>query len=464
MRAVLLLLFVTLCVANAANMRVKPQQQHVQRSPRFAFHSFETQGVEAKGDDGEDESFVSMLPESMFIELSGTGNDGGAGAAEGSSAAPTADVDAKKASTGASGNTGSTGNTGASGMTGMTGATAMTGATGMTGNDEEPSESMDQVLTGQMALGGVVQANFDNNAQKIFRQTLANLLEIPFNKVMIAGVASMGTQPVASPAASRRRLLEDNNGVMVDFIVSEISKSAGEKIAQTLESRSSDMVSLLSQSNTVAFSTITSAVATKPKLAAMGQGTSGGCQDKVLQKIISIKTSGGDGSGLPTLLKDFCVASFTAKKKQLGIDDKVVKNTCQDAYTVIENINVRDRFGKAMETSTAFCKHMRKFFEKIIRAQGAGAMSIGMASSVSEINRESPGNGVTSCCVPHKSAGCYDKAIQDCVCKATLANGKKSKFGKKDAHCCGKSWDLTCTENVEWFHCAGCPQEAFFRR
>ena len=91
-------------------------------------------------------------------------------------------------------------------------------------------------------------------------------------------------------------------------------------------------------------------------------------------------------------------------------------------------------------------------------------MSIGMASSVSEINRESPGNGITSCCVPHNSAGCYDKAIQDCVCKGTLAGGKRSKLGKKDAHCCGNSWDLTCTENVEWFHCAGCPQEAFFRR
>ena len=114
----------------------------------------------------------------------------------------------------------------------------------MTGNDEEPAETMDKVLTGQMALGGVLKSNFNQQAQKVFQQTLSKLLEVPVNKVIIAGVAEMGTQPVATPAASRRRLLEDNSGVMVDFIVSEISKSAGDRIVQTLESRSSDMVSL----------------------------------------------------------------------------------------------------------------------------------------------------------------------------------------------------------------------------
>ncbi len=458
MRVVLALLL-ALCVANAANIRSKPTAQTtetVKRSPRFAFHTYETQMM-AKGDDGEEgESFVSMLPESMFIEMGGSDGEGGAGAATGSQAAPESE---SKDATGSS--TGATGQTGSTGATGQTGAT---GATAMTGNDEEPAESMDKVLTGQMALGGVLKSNFNPQAQKVFQQTLSKLLEVPVNKVIIAGVAEMGTQPVAAPAASRRRLLEDNSGVMVDFIVSEISKSAGDRIVQTLESRSSDMVSLLSQSNTAAFATITSAIANKPKLASMGQGTSGGCQDKVLQKIVEIKSTGGDGSDLPTHMKEFCKTSFDAKKHQLGIDDKVVSTTCQDAYTVVENIPLKDRFGKASETATSFCKLMRKFFEKIIRAQGAGAMSIGMASSVSEINKESPGNGVTSCCVPHQSAGCYDKAIQDCVCKAVLAGGKKSKFGKKDEHCCGKSWDLTCTENVEFFHCAGCPQEAFFRR
>ena len=155
--------------------------------------------------------------------------------------------------------------------------------------------------------------------------------------------------------------------------------------------------------------------------------------------------------------------AFEAKKSQLGINQKVVQTTCQDAHAVIENIKNEDRLGKPIETARSFCKHMRRFFEKVVASQGEGPMSIGMASSVSEINKEAPGNGVSSCCVPHASPGCYDKAIQDCVCKAQLAGGKPSKFGKKDAHCCGESWDLTCTEHVEWFHCAGCPQEALFR-
>jgi len=295
---------------------------------------------------------------------------------------------------------------------------------------------------------------------------LANLLEVPANKVTITDVVQKNGAPAPEAAASRRRLLQDNaGGLMVDFVVTEISSSMGSKVKQTLQSRTSDLVSLLTQSNSVAFSTLTSASLASPPKFLFGQtSTGGGCQDKVLQKIVQLKASGGDGSDLPTNMREFCKAQFVLKKKQLGIDDKVITETCKDAYFRVEEIKLQDRFGKPSETANKFCKHMRTFFEKLVRAQGAGPMSIGMASSVSEINRESPGNGVSSCCVPHQSTGCYDKAIQDCVCKAMLAGGKASKFGKKDEACCTKGWDLTCTENVEWFHCAGCPQEAFFRR
>ena len=90
MRVVLALLL-ALCAANAAHIRSTPTAQTtetVKRSPRFAFHTYETQMM-AKGDDGEEgESFVSMLPESMFIEMGGSDSEGGAGAATGSQAAP----------------------------------------------------------------------------------------------------------------------------------------------------------------------------------------------------------------------------------------------------------------------------------------------------------------------------------------------------------------------------------------
>ena len=160
MRVVLALLL-ALCVANAAHIRSTPTAQTtetVKRSPRFAFHTYETQMM-AKGDDGEEgESFVSMLPESMFIEMGGSDGEGGAGAATGSQAAPESE---SKDATGSS--TGATGETGSTGATGQTGAT---GATAMTGNDEEPSESMDKVLTGQMALGGVLKSNLTNKHKK----------------------------------------------------------------------------------------------------------------------------------------------------------------------------------------------------------------------------------------------------------------------------------------------------------
>jgi hypothetical protein len=67
----------------------------------------------------------------------------------------------------------------------MTGATAMTG---MTGNDEEPQESMDKILNGQIMLGGVLKENFNDQARKLFKNTLATFIEVPSNKVTITDV------------------------------------------------------------------------------------------------------------------------------------------------------------------------------------------------------------------------------------------------------------------------------------
>ena len=54
----------------------------------------------------------------------------------------------------------------------MTGATAMTG---MTGNDEEPQESMDKILNGQIMLGGVLKENFNDQARKLFKNMIGNI-------------------------------------------------------------------------------------------------------------------------------------------------------------------------------------------------------------------------------------------------------------------------------------------------
>ena len=222
---------------------------------------------------------------------------------------------------------------------------------------------------------------------------MATFIEVPSNKVTITDVVQKNGAPAPEAAASRRRLLQDNaGGLMIDFVVTEISSSIGSKIKQTLQSRTSDLVSLLTQSNSVAFSTLTSASLASPPKFLFGQtSTGGGCQDKVLQKIVQLKASGGDGSDLPTNMRVLVLNCI--KEKQLGIDD-VITETCKDAYYRVEEIKLQDRFGKPSETANKFvniCVH----FEKLVRAQGAGPMSIGMASSVSEINRESPGNGVS---------------------------------------------------------------------
>lgn len=433
-------LLLLVAVAQAAPLR----GVRVERAPRFPFHSYQSiveAAFEGKLQDDEPTSFVEMLPESMFVEL-GTG--GAQGSAEGGAAEA-----APQGASGATGGTGSTGNTGSTGQTGSTGETGVTGAA------DEPSESKDQVITATIVLAGLTTEQFGESARNIFLGTTAKFLNVDKKQIVISGVMQQA-------APSFLEVNADASSIGVEVMISEVSKSFAKSVEAKLQNEVSVFSQLLQASNNVAFSMLSGVVLGSPiKVASIGQ--SGGCADQVLSQIAKIKTSGGKGEDLPARLKEFCVQAFEAKKSQLGINQKVVQTTCADAYAVIEKIKNEDRLGKPIETAKSFCKHMRRFFEKVIASQGEGPMSIGMASSVSEINKEAPGNGVSSCCVPHASPGCYDKAIQDCVCKAQLAGGRPSKFGKKDPHCCGESWDLTCTEHVEWFHCAGCPQEALFR-
>jgi len=430
-------LLLLVAVAHAAPLR----GVRVQRAPHFPFHTYQSiveAAFEGRLQDDEPTSFVEMLPESMFVEL-GTGGAEGASEGGAASAAPT----------GASGTTGGTGSTGATGQTGST------GATGVTGSEEEPTENKDQVVTATIVLAGLKTEQFSQSAKNIFLGTVSKFLNVDKKQIVISGVMQQA-------APSFLEVNADASSIGVEVMISEVSKSFAKAVGAKLEKDISEFSQLLQASNNVAFAMLSGVVLGAPiKVSSIGQA--GGCADQVLAQIAKIKTSGGKGEDLPARMKEFCVQAFEAKKSQLGINQKVVQTTCQDAHAVIENIKNEDRLGKPIETARSFCKHMRRFFEKVVASQGEGPMSIGMASSVSEINKEAPGNGVSSCCVPHASPGCYDKAIQDCVCKAQLAGGKPSKFGKKDAHCCGESWDLTCTEHVEWFHCAGCPQEALFR-
>ena len=172
---------------------------------------------------------------------------------------------------------------------------------------------------------------------------------------------------------------------------------------------------------------------------------------------------GNGPADVKRLLRSFCLSQFEAKRDQLGVDEKVIISTCNEAVDVIDSIEEDDRLSKAEapKISTGFCAATRKFFVQEVKAQDPenNGPSLGVAHSFSDImsitGEESAAH--TGCCVTHSDSGCYDKAIAMCVCQGILGGGKPSKFGKMDAHCCTDEWDLTCTENVEWFHCAACP-------
>ena len=101
-----------------------------------------TRQNDGKGDDGDEgESFVSMLQNRCSLRWAAV-TPRAVQVQQLVPAAPESDCCRNCSSTGATGQTGSTG---------ATGETGAAGATAMTGNDEEPSETMDKVLTGQMA-------------------------------------------------------------------------------------------------------------------------------------------------------------------------------------------------------------------------------------------------------------------------------------------------------------------------
>jgi hypothetical protein len=456
MRVIVLLLLVG--VAFGAPLRglheFRLAVEQGERGPAFPFHTYEAIVQEAF-DGSEKSSYVSMLPESMFVEV-GTATGGAGGAGTGGAGAAAAATGSASGGTGATGATAGTGNTGATGATGATGEESATASEG-------PVENKDKVMTAQIALAGMTVEQFSEPAKATFLATLAKFLGVPKNNVMISGIKSTGDAAAAGETALLE-VLEGTGAIAVEVQIVEITATKATGMTQKLNKEIASLATTLQSSGVGAFATLSGAVLAAPvSVGSVGAGAAGGCADKVLEQIAKVKISGGKGEDLPARLKEFCKQSFEAKKDKLRIDAKVITSTCQDAYHVIENVKVEDRLGKPLETSKKFCKHMRSFFEKVIANLGAGPMSIGMASSVTEINKESPGNGITSCCVQHGSPGCYDQAIQKCVCEGVLAGGKPSKFGKVDKHCCTNNWDLTCAENVEWFHCAGCPQEALFR-
>ena len=115
---------------------------------------------------------------------------------------------------------------------------------------------------------------------------------------------------------------------------------------------------------------------------------------------------------VPARMRGFCKKSFNDRKNVLPAS--LAHSYCPNlrkSFRHIQSPPNRQTIQASVPESREYCYEMRQFFEYLIRKNGVTNMKHGLATSVSEINREAPGQGITACCVPHQSGGCFDKSL-----------------------------------------------------
>lgn len=447
-----------------------------------------------------------LLEEAQYVsaETGSAGPTGATGSASGSSGT----TGATGAETGDEDETGSTGMTGGTAMTGATGATATTGSTGATGEEEpKPKEGKDATIFFDVLLTGVTrEAILGQKGEASFKTLIGKKAQIPASSVRITSVDKHDhSDPIAKAHAEAKAVkdkkmkdlaksvqkteadTEDEmkeaqasktsakkaisfvemgvaNGVDVRFTVSDIEFSRASGIQQ-------DIVNFLEDAGDDGFATamakegitVTGAKLNREPVIEGGKPKAG-CAKEVLKHLDEMKSSNTPETDIPARMRSFCLKSFNDRKNALpaSLSPTIITRTCERAFGIFNRRPVGTRQEAAATESREYCYEMRRFFEYLIKTTGVKDMKHGVATSVSEINRVKPGQGITACCVPHQAAGCYDEKVKQCVCNG----GPHSHHpNKKDKFCCETEWDLTCAENVEWYGCAACPQPEFlFRR
>ena len=381
----------------------------------------------------------------------------------------------------AMGTTGSTGATGSSSTTGTTGTTGSTGSTGAAATLMGPLEDEgkeDFIVTAELNCEGInveqVNANMDaivGALAGVLRSVAQDKIEVTASDKVAAPTA--GVNEAVADVKRRRRLLMDkvSAGARMSVIVRGVSEDAGKTAATNLLNAQSgashpNLVEALQGAGLQTLTGVSFVDGKAPKSRSKYElGPEGaGCTGKIELELSAMAEKDTPASDVKILLRSFCTSQFEAKIQQLGVSDKVITTTCNEAVDVVDSVPEDERLDPkhAPAISTGFCAATRKFFIQEVKSQdpqGVGP-SLGVAHSFSDImalTGETEAQAHTGCCITHNSPGCFDKAIEMCVCQGILANGKPSKFGKIDNHCCTEEWDLTCTENVEWFHCAACP-------
>lgn len=439
---------------------------------------------------------VALLLEESMVATGPTGSASGGGAAASGSTGATGDEDDE---------TGSTGGTAMTGSTGGTGGTAMTGSTGATGDEEpeKPKEAKDATIIFDIGVTGVTKAIFLNEkSMQAFQRAIATTAKVGPSSVSISSAEKHDhTDPIAKAHAKAKALKDKKmNDLAADVKQSEElkgaqgAKSSTKKAISFLEvdgseavldvkftvsdiepSRASataqDLSSFITEEGDNGFATVmqkAGVAITGAKLnrepVVEGGKPKAGCAREVLKHLEELKTSNTPETDIPTRMRGFCRKSFNQRQHVLpaSLSPTVIARTCERAFGIFNRRPVGKRQEAAVAESREYCYEMRQFFEYLIKKNGVTSMKHGVATSVSEINRQRAGQGITACCVPHQSGGCFDnkpnKNVMACVCNGGDHSHHPSK---KDKFCCDTEWDLTCAENVEWYGCAACPQPEF---
>lgn len=500
---------VKLSVSQTAHMRV---EEFLEALQPFVSHEIDAKAAWPWPEDSyfpestESES-VAFLEESPAPSATGS-----TGSASGTGATGEDDETGASDETGAA-STGATGATASTGATGATGATATTGSTGATGDEEppKPKEAKDATVFFDMSVSGVTKEQvLSEKGSAAFTGAIAKAAKVPASSVSITSAEPhddtdpMAKAHAAAKAAADHKAKKLAENAAVGNVEQKVKAVEGAQVAKGAKKTAIGFIEVSAGSLDIKFTvggmapSEAGAIAQDVSSFIDNDGDDGfaqtvqkaglpvkavklnrlpvveggkpkaGCAKEVLKHLDAMKADKTPETEIPARMRSFCHSTFNARKAVLpaSLSPAVIQRTCERAFTIFNRRPVGKRQEAAVEESRLYCYEMRHFFEYLIKKNGVTDMKHGLATSVSEVNRATPGQGATACCVPHQSNGCFDnkpeKNIQECVCKGGVHSHHPSKH---DKFCCDTEWDLTCAENVEWYGCAACPQPEFlFRR
>merc|ERR1711912_211895 len=115
-----------------------------------------------------------------------------------------------------------------------------------------------------------------------------------------------------------------------------------------------------------------------------------GCAKAVLKFLGDLKDKNTPETEVPARMRGFCKKSFNDRKNVLpaSLSPTVIARTCERAFGIFNRRPIGKRYEASVPESREYCYEMRQFFEYLIRKNGVTNMKHGLATSVSEINRE----------------------------------------------------------------------------